>query len=164
VKTINLGQEQRTLTELLALAKREALLIHSATGDDFLLEPADDFDREVAALGRSERFMSFLSERSAESGDRPLSDVRKEREYPGVRGPRPSISLPTERRNAPRHFDRGGAQRRRAEKSRRQGRMAWSRRPWCAGPGPRFLGSRRREAASARNDTGGGRAEAAHSK
>ena len=72
--------EERTLAELLALAKRERILIHSATGDDFLLEPADAFDREVAILGQSDRFMSFLRDRSKEGGGSSLAEIRKKRE------------------------------------------------------------------------------------
>ena len=78
MKTIDLTLEERTLAEVLALAKHERVLIRSATGDDFLVEPADAFDREVALLGRSERFMSFLQDRSNEAGGTPLADLRKQ--------------------------------------------------------------------------------------
>jgi len=77
MKTIDLAREEHTLAELLKLAKRDSILIHSAAGEDFLLEPADDFDREVALLGQSERFLSFLQERSREAGGRSLVDIRK---------------------------------------------------------------------------------------
>ena len=77
MKTIDLAREQHTLTELLKLAKRDSILIRSATGEDFLLEPADDFDREVGMLGQSERFLSFLQERSKETGGRSLAELRK---------------------------------------------------------------------------------------
>jgi len=77
MKTIDLAREDRTLAELLALAKGDSLLIRSAAGEDFLLEPADDFDREVALLGQSERFMSFLQDRSKEEGGTPLAEIRK---------------------------------------------------------------------------------------
>ena len=77
MKTVDLVNEEHTLAEVLLLAKCDSVLIHSSTGEDFLLEPADDFDREVAALGGSERFMSFLKERSKEAGGTPLAEVRK---------------------------------------------------------------------------------------
>ena len=79
MKTIDLTREERTLAEVLALARHETILIRSATGDDFLLEPADDFDREVALLGQSERFMSFLQDRSKEAGGTSLAEIRKKR-------------------------------------------------------------------------------------
>jgi hypothetical protein len=49
------------------------------SGEDFVLEPADEFDREVAALGASEKFMSFLDARAKETGDISLSKVRQKR-------------------------------------------------------------------------------------
>ena len=79
MKTIDLTRGERTLAELLALAKHERILIHSATGDDFLLEAADAFDRQVALLGQSERFMAFLHDRSKEAGGTPLAEIRKRR-------------------------------------------------------------------------------------
>ena len=55
MKTIDLTLGVRTLAETLALARHERILIRSATGDAFLREPANAFDREVALLGQSER-------------------------------------------------------------------------------------------------------------
>ena len=83
MKTIDLASDELTLAELLALAKSDSVLIHSATGEDFLLEPADDFDREVALLGQSERFMSFLQGRSKEAGGKSLAEIRRRRK-PGA--------------------------------------------------------------------------------
>ena len=77
MKTIDLGKEQHSLNDVLALAKEESVFIHSSTGEDFLLESADDFDREVATLGASEKFISFLETRSKETDRIPLSEVRK---------------------------------------------------------------------------------------
>ena len=79
MKTIDLSREDRTLAELLVLARREPILIHSPSGEDYLLEPADDFLKEVGALAHSDKFMSFLQERSREQGDVPLSEARKKR-------------------------------------------------------------------------------------
>jgi hypothetical protein len=42
-------------------------------------EQADEFDREVATLGTSEKFMSFLESRSKETGGIPLSKIREKR-------------------------------------------------------------------------------------
>jgi hypothetical protein len=79
MKTVDLRQGEHSLSEVLALAKSEAVLIHSASGEDFLVEQADEFDREVAALGGSEKFMSFLDARAKETGDIPFETVRKKR-------------------------------------------------------------------------------------
>lgn len=79
MKTIDLSKGKHSVAELLALAKSDSVLIHSPSGDDFLLEQADEFDREVAALGRSDKFMSFLEQRSKETGDLPIGKVREKR-------------------------------------------------------------------------------------
>ena len=54
------------MDELLAIACREAVLIISQDGTSFVLEEADDFEREVAQLGNSEKCMKFLEKRSRE--------------------------------------------------------------------------------------------------
>ena len=79
MKRIDLTKEDRSLSEVLACAKSETVLIHSASGEDFVLEPADEFDREVAALGASEKFTSFLKARSEETNDISLGEVRRKR-------------------------------------------------------------------------------------
>ena len=79
MKTIDLTKRKLSVAEILALARSDSILIRSTLGDDFLLEPADEFDREVAALGRSDKFMSFLASRSKETGDIPIGEVRKKR-------------------------------------------------------------------------------------
>jgi len=77
MKRIDLAKEQRSLSEVLDCAKVETVLIRSVSGEDFVLEPADEFDREVAELGGSERFLSFLHARSQETGDISLHEVRR---------------------------------------------------------------------------------------
>ena len=79
MKTIDLSKGRHSLAELFAMAKGEAVLLHSPSGENFLLEPADEFDREVAALGSSEKSSSFLEARSRETGDVPLAEARRKR-------------------------------------------------------------------------------------
>ena len=49
----------------------------SANGSDFVPEEADEFERDVVALGASDKFMSFLQKRSQEGEEIPASDVAK---------------------------------------------------------------------------------------
>lgn len=42
-----------------------------------MLEAADEFEREVAQLGQSERFMQLLTERRKEEGRLSLEGVEK---------------------------------------------------------------------------------------
>ena len=44
----------------------------------------DEFNREVASLGSSDKFMSFLEERAKEKQDIPLKEVAKKR---GIENP-----------------------------------------------------------------------------
>ena len=46
-------------------------------GTIFVLEPADEFEREVAQLGQSKPFMAFLAERAKETGGISLEDAIK---------------------------------------------------------------------------------------
>jgi hypothetical protein len=75
VKTIDLRRQQVTVDELLQAADGDAVRITNKDGDEFILEPADAFEREAAEFGRSVKFMAFLAERSAEPGRIPLADI-----------------------------------------------------------------------------------------
>jgi hypothetical protein len=77
MRVVNLAEKERAVSELLELAESEPVYIHTADGKSFLLEPADEFDREVALLGRSEKFMSFLRDRSAERNESSADDVAR---------------------------------------------------------------------------------------
>ena len=77
MRRIDLTSEEHTLAELLQLAQSDQILIHSSSGHDFLLERAEEYEREVAALGASEKFASYLQARSAESEDLTLRQVRE---------------------------------------------------------------------------------------
>jgi hypothetical protein len=68
MKTIKLDKKTPSVDEILAIARRESVLLVSRDGTRFLVEEADDFDREVAELGSGEKFMNFLAERSREKG------------------------------------------------------------------------------------------------
>ena len=58
--------------------KFDVKLINSADKDlDYY--KVDEFEREVAALGRSGKFMSFLEDRSKEKRDIPIEEAAKKR-------------------------------------------------------------------------------------
>jgi hypothetical protein len=75
--TLDLRHQQITLEELFRAARSESVLIVTDKGEEYILEPADEFDREVAELGRSEKFMDFLAERRKESGRIPLEEIER---------------------------------------------------------------------------------------
>jgi hypothetical protein len=75
--TLDLRHQQITLEELFRAARSESVLIVTDEGQEYILEAADEFDREVAELGRSEKFMDFLAERRKESGRIPLEEIER---------------------------------------------------------------------------------------
>ena len=75
MKTIDLRRQQIALDELLRSVGGDVVRITSKDGDEFVLEAAGAFEREVDELGRSAKFMAFLAERSAEPGRRSLADI-----------------------------------------------------------------------------------------
>jgi hypothetical protein len=78
MKTINLNEESPSVAQLLAMARKKSLLLVSKDGSTFVLEEADDFDREIVELGSSERFMTFLSKRSKEPGATSIEELAKQ--------------------------------------------------------------------------------------
>jgi len=75
--TFDLRQQQMTLEELFRAARSESVLIVTDEGQEYILEAADEFDREVAELGTSQKFVDFLAERRKESGRIPLADIER---------------------------------------------------------------------------------------
>src|SRR2546426_6798854 len=78
MKTINLKEESPSVAQLLAMARKKSVLLVSKDGATFVLEEADEFDREVAELGGSEKFMKFLSKRSKEKAATSIEQFVKE--------------------------------------------------------------------------------------
>lgn len=78
MKTIKLDKKAPSVNELLAIARTGSVLLVSEDGASFVLEEADDFDREVAQLGSSEKFMRFLKKRSQEKGVISIEQFAKE--------------------------------------------------------------------------------------
>lgn len=77
MRTLDLRQQQATVDELLRFARAETVRIVNVDGDEFILEAADGFEREVAELGQSEKFMAFLAERAQEPGAVSLDDLER---------------------------------------------------------------------------------------
>jgi hypothetical protein len=77
MKTLDLKRKPITLEKLLKLAATGSVRIIAADGHAFVLEKADDFDREVELLGKSKKFRRFLKARSKESATTTLQEYRK---------------------------------------------------------------------------------------
>jgi hypothetical protein len=75
--TLDLRKQHVTLEELFQVASSDAVLIVTSEGQEYILEAADEFEREVAQLGQSEKFMQFLAERREEPGRIPLQEIEE---------------------------------------------------------------------------------------
>ena len=69
------------MCELLQAATDEPVHVIAKDGALFVLEPADEFEREVAQLSQSKKFMAFLAERSQETGGISLEEAIKRLEH-----------------------------------------------------------------------------------
>jgi hypothetical protein len=78
MKTLDLRHISMSLAEVLKVARHESVLLLSEDGSEFLLESADAFDQEVAELGQSEAFMSFLAKRAQEPESINLDEFEKQ--------------------------------------------------------------------------------------
>ena len=77
MKTVDLRDQTLNVQELLRMAQSDSLLILADDDHSYTLEEADEFEKEVAQLGQSERFVEFLKERSKEPGSVSLEEVEK---------------------------------------------------------------------------------------
>jgi len=77
MKTLDLTKKRVTVEELLRLAAAGSIRIVTADGRAFVMEEADDFEKEVQLLAKSKRFRRFLNERSKEPATTSLEDYRR---------------------------------------------------------------------------------------
>ncbi len=77
MKILDLGKQQITVDELLQSAAGETVLIRSKDGLTFVLENADQLESEAAELAASEKFMSFLAQRSKEQATISLDEIEQ---------------------------------------------------------------------------------------
>jgi hypothetical protein len=76
--TVDLRQHNATVEELLRLANQDAVVIIAENGREFVLEEADEFDKEVAQLSGSKNFIDFLKRRIKEPAAISIDDLEKE--------------------------------------------------------------------------------------
>ena len=77
MKTLDPTGKRITLDELLELAATDSIRILTTDGRAFILEQADDFEKEVALLGKSKKFRRFLNERSKDAATTSLEVYRR---------------------------------------------------------------------------------------
>lgn len=76
--TIDLRQHKATVEELLHLADGGMVVIIAENGREFVLEEADEFEKEVAWLSGCAKFIDFLKARAKEPATISIDDLEKE--------------------------------------------------------------------------------------
>ena len=97
MNTYDLRREALTLDELFRRAADEPVHVITQDGQTFLIEPADDFAREVAILRQSKPFMTFLAERAKEPASISLDELDQEINEALAREAAPTHEEQTER-------------------------------------------------------------------
>src|SRR5439155_14418657 len=100
MKTVNLSKESLSVDELLTMAREKSVLLVSADGTTYFLEEADDFDREVAVLGNSDR---FLKKRSKEKSVVSIEELAEELSEKMHKPMQPTRSAAKPRRSSEEH-------------------------------------------------------------
>ena len=78
MKTVDLGQQQFELLEIIDLARQEPVLLLTPDGQEFCLAEADNFEREVESLRQSRAFQDFLNARAECPRRIPLEEIERE--------------------------------------------------------------------------------------
>jgi hypothetical protein len=78
MKTIELARSAPSLQEILAIARKETLLLRTEAGEEFFLGTADELRTEATLLSQNPEFMRFLDERFAEEATIPLEQLESE--------------------------------------------------------------------------------------
>ena len=55
MKTVDLAKEKLSIDKILSLTKLDAVIIQGTDGVQYILEEADEFEKEVATLGKNEQ-------------------------------------------------------------------------------------------------------------
>ncbi len=77
MKTVDWATENLTLAGLLAIARKESVLLQDTDGERFLLSMADDFSAEVELLRKNHEFLAFLDSCKNETKTVSLDEVEE---------------------------------------------------------------------------------------
>ncbi len=70
-------RENLTVTGLLAIARKESVLLQDENGERFLLSLADELAGEVELLRKNQEFLSYLDSCKSEAATVSLDEVEK---------------------------------------------------------------------------------------
>lgn len=75
MRTIELAHAAPSLREMLAIARKEPVLLRTEAGEEFFLGTADELRSEAALLSENPEFICFLDERFAEKATITLEEL-----------------------------------------------------------------------------------------
>jgi hypothetical protein len=77
MKTLRLSTRSKAVRSLLEKARKQAVVVQTTDGSEFMVTAIDDFDREIAAQRRNKKLMAYLDECAKETELIPLEDARR---------------------------------------------------------------------------------------
>ena len=63
MRTVSVSQRSRTVSRLLDIARKETLVLRTASGEEFVLAAVDEFDHELTLQRANKSLMEFLEGR-----------------------------------------------------------------------------------------------------
>jgi hypothetical protein len=77
MKTLGLiGPNPPSLPEVLAMARKESLIVRTASGEEVFIGVVDEFQHELDRLSESAEFQQLLRDRQRERGTIPIEEIR----------------------------------------------------------------------------------------
>jgi len=78
MRTVNVSIKAKTINSLLTKATREALILRSPKGQEFILAEIDDFNREIELTRHNKALMKLLDSRGKQTKIVKAADVKKQ--------------------------------------------------------------------------------------
>ncbi len=77
MRTIEVSRRARVLNALLKRARHENVILRSAEGNEFILAPIDDFNREIELTRQNKQLMKLLTSRARKKATVPLEEAKR---------------------------------------------------------------------------------------
>ena len=78
MKTIKVTSHPPSVANLLSMAREDAVLVTTESGESFLVSSADEFETEVQLLRRNHSFLTMLDELKKEAETIPLDEAEEQ--------------------------------------------------------------------------------------
>jgi hypothetical protein len=78
MKTIEVSPQAIGVSEILAQARDEDVLVKTSDGEEFLVSAVDEFGHEIAKTRQNSKLMTLLDERGRQTKTVSLSEVKRQ--------------------------------------------------------------------------------------